>query len=84
MREDNVPESEMNELFRNNQEIVEGMFSKAKQRDEIGAFEGANYQSTGYYRSEQNCLMFTRTTHFCQVCSDAIEKVIDEYTKPAP
>jgi hypothetical protein len=84
MREDNVPESEMNELFRDNQEIVEGMFSKSEHRDDIGAFEGANYQSTGYYRSEQNCLMFTRTTHFCQVCSNAIEKVIDEYSKPAP
>jgi hypothetical protein len=84
MREDNVPESEMNELFRDNQEIVEGMFAEAKHRDAIGAFEGANYQSTGYYRSEQNCLMFTRTTHFCQVCSNAIEKVIDEYSKPAP
>jgi hypothetical protein len=84
MREDNVPESEMNELFRDNQDIVEGMFSKAQHKDDIGAFEGANYQSTGYYRSEQNCLMFTRTTHFCQVCSDAIEKVIDEYSKPAP
>jgi hypothetical protein len=84
MRKDDVPESEMNELFRKNQEIVEGMFAQAQHRDDIGAFEGANYQSTGYYRSEQNCLMFTRTTHFCQVCSDAIEKVIDEYSKPAP
>ncbi len=84
MREDNVPESEMNELFRNNQDIVEGMFSKAQYRDAIGAFEGANYQLTGFYRSEQNCLMFTRTTHFCKVCSNAIEQVIDEYSKPAP
>ena len=81
MREDNVPESEMNALFRSNQEIVELMFSKAQYRDAIGAFEGANYQSTGMYRSEQNCLMFTRTTRFCKVCSDAIEQVIDEYSK---
>ena len=82
MREDNVPEAKMNELFRSNQEIVEGMFSKAPHREDIGAFEGANYQSTGFYRSEQNCIMFTRTTHFCKVCSNAIEQVIDEYTKP--
>ena len=82
MREDNVPEAKMNELFRSNQEIVEGMFSETPHGDDIGAFEGANYQSTGFYRSEQNCLMFTRTTHFCKVCSNAIEQVIDEYTKP--
>jgi len=82
MREDNVPEAKMNELFRSNQEIVEAMFSETPHGDDIGAFEGANYQSTGFYRSEQNCLMFTRTTHFCKVCSNAIEQVIDEYTKP--
>jgi len=82
MREDKVPESKMNELFRSNQEIVEGMFSETPHGDDVGAFEGANYQSTGFYRSEQNCIMFTRTTHFCKVCSNAIEQVIDEYTKP--
>jgi hypothetical protein len=80
MRADNVPESEMNALFRSNQETVELMFSKAEYRDSIGVFEGANYQSTGTYRSEQNCIMFTRTTHFCKVCSNAIERVIDEYS----
>jgi len=81
MREENVPESEMNKLFRDNQEIVEGMFSRAEYRDSIGAFEGAMYQAQGYYRSEQNCIMFTRTTDFCRVCAAAIEQVIDEYTK---
>ena len=81
MRKDNVPESEMDELFRWNQQVVEELFSSATHRDAIGAFEGANYRMNGNYRSEQNCIMFTRTTHFCQVCSNAIEQVIDEYTK---
>lgn len=81
MRKENVSESEMNKLFRDNQEIVEGMFSKAPNRDRIGAFEGAMYQANGYYRSEQNCIMFTRTDYFCKVCAAAIEQVIDEYTK---
>ena len=75
-----MPESEMNMLFRDNQEIVEGMFSQAEYRDRIGAFEGAIYQAEGYYRSELNCIMFTRTTDFCRVCAEAIEQVIDEYT----
>jgi hypothetical protein len=83
MRAENVPESQMNKLFRDNQEFVEGLFSKAENRDRIGAFEGANYQSKGFYRSEMNCIMFTRATDFCRVCADAIEQVIDEYTLPA-
>jgi hypothetical protein len=81
MRADNVPESEMNALFYKNQEVVEQMFSEAPNRDIVGAFEGANYRMTGNYRSEQNCLMFTRTDHFCKVCSEAIGKVIDEYSR---
>ena len=82
MRARNVPESEMNELFRFTREYSEELFSKAEYRDAVGAFEGANYQALGYYRSEQNCLMFTRTDYFCAVCKAAIEKVIDEYTRP--
>jgi hypothetical protein len=81
LRKENVPESEMNKLFRANQNIVEGMFSRAENRDRIGAFEGAIYQSKGYYRSELNCIMFTRTADFCRVCAAAIEQVIDEYTE---
>ncbi len=83
MRADNVPEADMNALFVDNQRIVEGMFSAAPYADAVGAFEGAMYQAEGYYRSEQNCIMFTRTEHFCRVCSAAIEAVIDEYTRPA-
>jgi hypothetical protein len=59
------------------------MFSKARHRNSIGAFEGANYQVQGYYRSELNCIMFTRTEDFCRVCAAAIEQVIDEYTRIA-
>ena len=81
MREENRPESEMNELFRANQEFAEKLFSTADYRDDIGAFEGANYQAKGFYRPALNCIMFTRTERFCAVCSAAIEDVIDEYTK---
>ncbi len=82
MREENVSEAAMNKLFRTNQNIVEGMFSKAKYRNTIGAFEGGNYRSEGIYRSEMNCIMFTRSSNFCKVCSNAIELVIDEYSRP--
>lgn len=83
MRRDNVPEDDMNALFRATQAFSEGLFSAAPYRNAIGAFEGANYQANGYYRSEMNCIMFTRTTDFCQVCSNAIEAVIDEYSRAA-
>ncbi|MDX1481102.1 MAG: M64 family metallopeptidase [Woeseiaceae bacterium] len=80
MRAADVAEAEMNALFRDNQRIVEGLFSEAPYRNAIGAFEGAMYQAQGYYRSEMNCIMFTRTEDFCRVCSDALEAVIDEYS----
>ena len=82
MRADNVPESEMNALFRFTKEYSEKLFAANEYKGSVGAFEGANYQARGYYRSEQNCLMFTRTEYFCSVCAEAIEKVIDEYTRP--
>jgi hypothetical protein len=80
MRADNVPEAEMNELFRFTKDHVANLFSSSEYRNAVGAFEGANYEAKGYYRSEQNCLMFTRIEHFCLVCRAAINKVIDEYT----
>jgi hypothetical protein len=82
MRQENAAEAEMNKLFNENQRIVEGMFSAAPYDKTVGAFEGARYQANGYYRSEQNCIMFTRTTDFCRVCAAAIEQIIDQYTKP--
>ncbi len=80
MRAANVPEAEMNELFDDNQAFVEALFEKSGQKGLVGAFEGGNYMAEGIYRSQQNCIMFTRTRDFCVVCSEAIEKVIDEYT----
>ena len=84
MRAANVSEDEMNALFRYTKEFTEELFSKSQYKDAIGAFEGANYEAVGFYRSEQNCLMFTRTDYFCRVCAAAIEDVIDEYTKQQP
>ena len=81
MRANDAPEHEMDELFIEAREFVEELFSDEANNRAIGAFQGANYDAKAYYRSEMNCLMFTRTDHFCQVCSDAIEKVIDEYSR---
>jgi hypothetical protein len=80
MRAANVGEDEMNALFRYTKQYAEELFEKSGQEGIVGAFEGGNYQAEGFYRSEQNCLMFTRSESFCAVCAEAIEKVIDEYT----
>ncbi|MBT8102287.1 MAG: IgA Peptidase M64 [Gammaproteobacteria bacterium] len=80
MRAANVSEAEMNSLFRYTRDYADALFEKSGQEGVVGAFEGGNYQAEGYYRSEQNCLMFTRSESFCAVCAAAIEKVIDEYT----
>ena len=81
MRAANVSEEEMNELFRYTRDYVEALFAKSGKDGIVGAFEGGNYQAEGFYRPQQNCLMFTRTDYFCAVCAEAIEKVIDEYTQ---
>jgi len=80
MRAANVSEAEMNALFRYTKEYVDTLFEQSGKKGIVGAYEGGNYQAEGYYRSEQNCLMFTRYEAFCAVCSEAIGKVIDEYT----
>lgn len=82
MRAANVSEDEMNALFRYTRQFTAELFSRAEHRDAVGAFEGANYEAEGYYRSQLNCLMFTRVEHFCTVCSAAIEAVIDEFSRP--
>jgi len=80
MRAANVSEDEMNALFRYTKEYADALFEKSGQEGVVGAFEGGNYQAEGFYRSEQNCLMFTRSESFCAVCAEAIGNVIDEYT----
>ncbi len=47
----------------------------------VGAFEGAGYMSNGLFRPSINCIMFTRTDYFCPVCQQAMQKVIDSYSK---
>ncbi len=82
LRAANRPESEMSALFKEDLQYNNGLFSKAKYHDAVGAFEGANYEATGYYRSEMQCLMFDRSERFCKVCNDGIAAIIDLYAAP--
>jgi hypothetical protein len=79
LRTDRRPEAEMEALFAEERRRDEAMF--ATSRGMIGAFEGARYEATGYYRPEANCIMFTRTDFFCAVCRRALEQVMDTYTR---
>lgn len=82
LRADRRPESEMSALFREEQDHVDALFADAEYRDAVGAFEGANYAATGYYRPQMQCMMFTRADAFCSVCQHAISDIIDLYTTP--
>ena len=73
------PESEMEELFRQERAEEVAMFRAEKYFGKVGAFEGANYEAKGYYRPEVDCIMFTRYDRFCAVCRRAIERVIGMY-----
>jgi hypothetical protein len=82
LRADNRPESEMDALFRREQAIETRMLSEEKYANKVGAFEGAAYEATGLYRPEADCIMFTRNeVGFCDVCTRAIQRVIDMHTK---
>ncbi|MBA5639549.1 peptidase M64 [Duganella sp. LX20W] len=84
LRKAQRPESEMSALFKRELAHEEELFSRAPNRHAVGAFEGANYEATGYYRPQLQCMMFDRSEQFCTVCQDAISTIIDLYSRPAP
>ena len=82
LRSANRPESEMSALFRKEREFTDRLLNSSSHAHTVGAFEGANYQASGYYRSEIQCVMFSRIDHYCSVCQRAIEDIIDLYSRP--
>jgi hypothetical protein len=74
------PESEMDKLFRDERQKEDTMLASDKYSDKVGAFEGADYEARGYYRPQENCIMFTRHDAFCAVCRRAIERIIEMYS----
>jgi hypothetical protein len=81
LRAANRPESEMSALFREDLAHSNALFSSAPYRHAVGAFEGANYEASGYFRPEMQCIMFDRSETFCNVCQDAIGTIIDLYAR---
>ncbi len=80
IRAQHRPEEEMEALFREELAVESKLLGTAQWARTVGAFEGANYEARGYYRSQTDCMMFTRDpVGFCAVCRRAIERVIDLY-----
>jgi len=83
IRAENRPESEMNALFREEQAYTTRLFRRQRDGDAVGAFRGANYDAQAFYRSQLDCVMFTRNeVPFCRVCQRALGQVIDLYAGP--
>ena len=81
LRKDKRPEEEMEALFKEELAHEQEMFAKETHKGQVGAFEGAMYEARGYYRPEIDCIMFSRTDHFCKVCQRAIEMIIAMYSQ---
>jgi hypothetical protein len=84
LRNANVPETQMDELFRR-ELLWETQFLGSQQyAGKVGAFEGAGYEAKGLYRPQVDCIMFTRDeVGFCAACRRGIERIISLYARPA-
>ena len=72
-------------LFREEQTYTGKLLAADVRADQVGAFQGANYDARAYYRPQLDCVMFTRdAVPFCRVCQRALEQVIDLYAGPRP
>jgi len=82
IRAQHRPEEEMEKLFAEERDRDTKLLASGPNAGKVGAFEGAEYQSRGYYRPQQDCIMFTRDeVGFCAVCRRAIERIIALYAK---
>jgi hypothetical protein len=79
LRAEKVPENVMEDLFLNQYKQEDKFFAAEKFKEETGAFEGAGYMQYGLYRSQLDCIMYTRHMKFCRVCSKGLESVFDMY-----
>jgi hypothetical protein len=70
------------QLSLEHQQEVDRWFAANAARDVVGAFEGAGYSSEGLFRSQLDCIMFTKGLKpFCAACRRGIVEVIERYTE---
>ncbi|HEX9083057.1 MAG TPA: M64 family metallopeptidase [Holophagaceae bacterium] len=82
IRAANQPESVMEALFARERVHETKLLGTDAHSGQVGAFEGANYEASGYFRSQEDCIMFTRDqVGFCAACRAAIARVISMYAR---
>lgn len=81
LRKAHVTENIMEDLFTRQLNKENDYFAAEQFKDKVGAFEGANYNAKGMYRSQLDCIMYTRHQVFCKVCQRSIVDVIEQYSK---
>jgi hypothetical protein len=82
IRAENRPEDEMDKLFTEQKARETKLLGSDQYSGKVGAFEGAMYEAKGYYRPQEDCIMFSRDdVGFCAVCRRAIGMVIDLYSR---
>jgi IgA Peptidase M64/Peptidase M64 N-terminus len=82
LRAENRPEDEIDALFKEEQVLETRLLGTDQYSGRVGAFEGCLYEAKGYYRPQEDCIMFTRDeVPFCAVCRRALERVIDLYSR---
>ncbi len=82
IRAEKRPETEMEALFHEELGRMTPLLNRGAHAGKVGAFEGALYESKGYYRPQADCIMFTRDeVGFCAVCRRTIERVIALYAR---
>ena len=76
------PEDDMDKLFQEELVFETKLLGTDQHSGKVGAFEGALYESKGYYRPQEDCIMFTRDeVPFCAVCRRALSHQIDRYSR---
>jgi IgA Peptidase M64/Peptidase M64 N-terminus len=74
---------ETDEELRARQARIAAVLASGPYAHVVGAFEGADYLEHGYYRPQQDCVMFSRDDlSFCAVCRRAVDAALDRFTVP--
>ena len=82
LRAQHAPEADVEKLFSKEQSLTTELLTSFPYAKSVGAFEGANYEADGYYRSQADCIMFSRNeVGFCAACRRAIERMIDFHSR---
>ena len=84
IRAERRPEFEMDAHFAAEKVEATRRLSSERYAGKVGVFEGANYESKGFFRSQTDCIMFTRDdVPFCAACRSAIDRILDLYAPRA-